>query len=100
MKFRTKLPKLRSVENLVSAPLRAPFPGSSDNPGEEVDYGESDERSPPSPAQAASISGTSTPTAQPSHNGGAASILQEDSSGQPTKGVILVSDLADPTLTR
>ena len=40
-----KLPKSRSVENLVSAPLRAPFPGSADNPGEEVDYGESDERS-------------------------------------------------------
>ena len=87
-----KLPKSRSVENLVSAPLRAPFPGSSDNPGEEVDYGESDEPSPSSPAQAGSISGTSTPTAQPSHNGGAASILQEEGSGQPTKGVILVSE--------
>ena len=87
-----KLPKSRSVENLVSAPLRAPFPGSADNPGEEVDYGESDERSPPSPAQAGSISGSSTPTAQPSHTGGAASIIQEDSSGQPTKGVILVSE--------
>ena len=52
-----KLPKARSVENLVSAPLRAPFPGSADNSGEEVDYGDSDEHSPPSPARAGSISG-------------------------------------------
>ena len=85
-------PKSRSVENLVSAPLRAPFPGSADNPGEDVDYGDSDEHSPPSPARAGSISGTSTPTAQPSHTGGAASIIQEDIRCHPTKGVILVSE--------
>ena len=87
-----KLPKSRSAENLVSAPLRAPFPGSADNPEEEVDYGNSDEHSPPSPAQAGSISGSSTPTAQPSHTGGATSIIQEDIRCHPTKGVILVSE--------
>ena len=87
-----KLPKSRSVENLVSAPLRAPFPGSADNPGEEVDYGDSDDHSPPSPAQAGSVSGTSSSTAQPSHTGGATSITQEEMKSHPTKGVILVSE--------
>ena len=87
-----KLPKARSVENLVSAPLRAPFPGSADNSGEEVDYGDSDEHSPPSPARAGSISGTSTPAVQPSHTGGAASVIQEEIRCHPTKGVILVSE--------
>ena len=32
-----KLSKSRSVENLLSTPLRAPFPGSADNLVEEVD---------------------------------------------------------------
>ena len=35
----SKLTKSRSVENLITTPIRAPFPGSADNFVEEVDYG-------------------------------------------------------------
>ena len=48
---------------LVCPLIRAPFPGSADNPGEEVDQGDSD-HSPPSPVQAGSVSGFRPPTAQ------------------------------------
>ena len=71
----------------MSAPLRAPFPGSADDTAE-VDYGDSDEHSPPSPAQAGSVSGTPSSTAQPGHTGGALNITQDE----PLKGVILVSE--------
>ena len=76
----------------MSAPLRAPFPGSSDNTVEEVDYGDSDEHSPPSPAQAGSVSGTPSSTAQPGHTGGAANITQDEMKSHSSKGVILVSE--------
>ena len=87
-----KLPKSRSVENLLSVPVRAPFPGSADNPGEEVDYGGSEDHSPPSPVQAGSVSGTSSPTAQPSHTESAARLTQKELKSHPIKGVILVSE--------
>ena len=48
-----------------------------------MDYGDSDDHSPPSPAQAGSVSGTSSPTAQPSHTGDAASITQEEMKSHP-----------------
>ena len=79
-----KLPKSRSVENLVSAPTST-ISRFCRQPGEEVDYGDSDKHSPPSPAQAGSISGTSTPTAQPSHTGGATSIIPEESRCHPLR---------------
>jgi hypothetical protein len=50
-----KLPKSRSVENLLRTPLRAPFPGSADNLVEVVDYGGSEVQSPRSPAQNPSV---------------------------------------------
>ena len=57
-----------------------------------MDYGGSEDHSPPSPVQAGSISGTSSPTAQPSHTGGAARITQKELKSHPIKGVILVSE--------
>ena len=87
-----KLPKSRSVENLLSTPLRAPFPGSADNLVEEVDYGGSEGQSPRSPVQVGSVSGTSWPTAQPSRTPGAARMTQNELKSHPTKGVILVSE--------
>ena len=57
-----------------------------------MDYGGSEDHSPPSPVQAGSVSGTSSPTAQPSHTGGAARITQKELKSHPIKGVILVSE--------
>ena len=87
-----KLSKSRSVENLLSTPLRAPFPGSADNLVEEVDYGGSEGQSPRSPVQVESVSGTSSPTAQPSRTPGAAMMTQNELKSHPTKGVILVGE--------
>ena len=85
-----KLPKSRSVENFLST-LRARFPGSTDNLVEEVDYGGSEGQSPGSPVQGESVSGTSSPTAQPSRTPGAARMTQNELKSHPTKGGILVS---------
>ena len=88
----SKLSKSRSVENLSSTPLRAPCFCSADNLVEEVDYGGSDGQSPCSPGQEDSISGNSSPTAQPSSAPAVVEMTPDELKWHQTKGVILVSE--------
>ena len=76
----------------MSNPLRAPFPDSTDNLGEEVDYGGSDGQSPCSPGQKESTSGNSSPTVHQGCTLVASEMTQDEPNWHPTKGVILVSE--------
>ena len=76
-----KLSKSHSAENITASPGPAPFPGSPDNPAEQVDYGGSEDASEgPSPSPTPE---DPTEAEVPAHC---------EKELHPTKGVILVSE--------
>jgi hypothetical protein len=83
-----KLSKSRSVENIESAAVPAPFPGSSDNLVEQVDYGGSEAPSPSTPGQKEPTSTDSSPMAATGNATRATELAPEYQSEQPVKGVI------------
>ena len=75
---------------LVCPLIRAPFPGSADNPGEEVVGRLGSQPTITRPSWICQW--FSPPDCPASHTGGAASITQEEMKSHPIKGVILVSE--------
>ena len=87
-----KLPKSRSVENLMTSASRSLTPAQSGNFEDEVDFGGSEPSSPHPTEGEDERSHNSTPTAQSCHEATGKQAAAETSKPVTIKGIILVSE--------